>query len=214
MCSMALFINICRIDSINRLGDVYDKGSFHAIIPRRKAFISTANKTLQTQLWEKDLPALRRIAPHPFSAALLKGRSNYVCLLRLSELSKQPQQLSLHDPNRLVNLMNDLEQVPSGDTENLANCASPILATSSVFPVLKSSETTGYLPPSSGLVKYRRSPAIWNLQSNIGGMSTLVAEPPAAGIFQSSTEPYAPLAMHNSPPSVETRAKAPPSFVT
>jgi Rad3-related DNA helicase len=85
----------------------------------RKAFISTANKTLQTQLWEKDLPALQRIAPRPFSVALLKGRSNYVCLLRLSEMSKQPQQLALQDPNGLVNLMDDLQHVPSGDTETL-----------------------------------------------------------------------------------------------
>jgi ATP-dependent DNA helicase DinG len=28
-----------------------------------RALITTANKTLQTQLWEKDIPALREIAP-------------------------------------------------------------------------------------------------------------------------------------------------------
>ncbi len=97
--------------------------SFAYLIPLiwtgRKAFVSTANKTLQTQLWEKDLPELRKIAPQPFSAALLKGRSNYVCLLRLSEVSRQPQLLPLDDQNNVSTLLERLEEVPSGDTETL-----------------------------------------------------------------------------------------------
>ena len=97
--------------------------SFAYLIPviwaGRKAFVSTANKTLQTQLWEKDLPALRRIAPHPFTAALLKGRSNYVCLLKLAEASRQPQLLNLDDHDSMASLMERLEQSPSGDVETL-----------------------------------------------------------------------------------------------
>jgi Rad3-related DNA helicase len=97
--------------------------SFAYLIPLlwtgRKAFISTANKTLQTQLWEKDLPALRRIAPRPFDAALLKGRSNYVCLLKLSELSRQPELFAPDERSSMVALMGRLEEVPSGDTEAL-----------------------------------------------------------------------------------------------
>jgi len=97
--------------------------SFAYLIPiiwsGRRAFVSTANKTLQTQLWEKDLPALRRIAPRPFSAALLKGRSNYVCLLKLSEISRQPQLLPPGDHDNIATLMERLEDVPSGDSETL-----------------------------------------------------------------------------------------------
>jgi Rad3-related DNA helicase len=97
--------------------------SFAYLIPiiwsGRKSFISTANKTLQTQLWEKDLPALRHIAPHPFSAALLKGRSNYVCLLKLSEVSRQPQLIGPDSYSAVKALMEQLEEVPSGDTESL-----------------------------------------------------------------------------------------------
>jgi Rad3-related DNA helicase len=97
--------------------------SFAYLIPiiwtRRQAFISTANKTLQTQLWEKDLPALRRIAPQPFTAALLKGRSNYVCLLKLSELSRQPELLDIDQGTSIATLMEHLETAPSGDTESL-----------------------------------------------------------------------------------------------
>lgn len=97
--------------------------SFAYLIPLiwtgREAFVSTANKTLQTQLWEKDIPSLRRIAPRPFTAAVLKGRSNYVCLLKLSEVSRQLQLLERDDLNNMPTLMKNLEETPSGDTETL-----------------------------------------------------------------------------------------------
>jgi hypothetical protein len=99
----------------------------------QRAFVSTANKTLQNQLWEKDLPALRRIAPRPFTAALLKGRGNYVCRVKLKELSQQlilPGQgpfgcASLgraRDRQGRISsgeLRERLEQFPSGDVEEL-----------------------------------------------------------------------------------------------
>lgn len=54
-----------------------------AILSGKKILISTATKTLQDQLFRKDLPVLRRALDIPFKAALLKGRSNYLCLYRL-----------------------------------------------------------------------------------------------------------------------------------
>ncbi|MBN2003734.1 MAG: ATP-dependent DNA helicase [Anaerolineae bacterium] len=51
--------------------------------------VSTSNKALMNQLWDKDIPQLRRIAPRPFKAALLKGRSNYLCALRLENFRRQ-----------------------------------------------------------------------------------------------------------------------------
>ena len=95
--------------------------SFAYLIPLiwtgRRAFVSTANKTLQNQLWEKDLPALQRIAPRPFTAALLKGRGNYVCRVKLKELR---QQLFLPGMEMSARELRErLEQVPSGDVEEL-----------------------------------------------------------------------------------------------
>jgi Rad3-related DNA helicase len=85
-----------------------------------RAFVSTANKTLQTQLWEQDLPALRRIAPRSFSAALLKGRANYVCRLKLSELKRQPQLLFASDEvTSLPELNKLLKKTKSGDVEEM-----------------------------------------------------------------------------------------------
>jgi len=95
--------------------------SFAYLIPLiwsgRRAFVSTANKTLQNQLWEKDIPALQRIAPRPFTAALLKGRGNYVCRVKLKALS---QQLTLPGQGFSIgDLMVRLEETPSGDVEEL-----------------------------------------------------------------------------------------------
>jgi len=95
--------------------------SFAYLIPLiwsgRRAFVSTANKTLQNQLWEKDLPALQRIAPRRFTAALLKGRGNYVCRVKLKA---QSQQLALPGVGFSIgDLLARLEQTPSGDVEEL-----------------------------------------------------------------------------------------------
>ena len=95
--------------------------SFAYLIPviasGARAFVSTANKTLQTQLWEKDIPTLQRVCPQPFTAALLKGRLNYVCHLMLDEARQQLALPGLEDD--LADLMKRLQEVPSGDVEDL-----------------------------------------------------------------------------------------------
>lgn len=59
-----------------------------AILSGHKVIISTGTKNLQDQLFLRDLPVLRNALGTPFKAALLKGRSNYLCLHRLD---KAPQ---------------------------------------------------------------------------------------------------------------------------
>ncbi len=58
-----------------------------AIRSGKRVVITTATKALQDQLATKDLPFLDAHLPQPFSWAVLKGRSNYLCLQRLRELS-------------------------------------------------------------------------------------------------------------------------------
>ncbi|MGZ8223062.1 MAG: DEAD/DEAH box helicase, partial [Methylobacter sp.] len=50
-----------------------------AILSGKKVIISTGTKNLQDQLFNKDLPVIRKAIKTPFIAALLKGRSNYLC---------------------------------------------------------------------------------------------------------------------------------------
>lgn len=59
-----------------------------ALLSGAVVVISTAGKPLQDQLFKKDIPALSRaLGIHP-SAALLKGRANYVCLHHLKRLAE------------------------------------------------------------------------------------------------------------------------------
>ena len=61
-----------------------------AILSGQKVFISTGTKNLQDQLFRKDIPLLRKALSIPFRAALLKGRSNYLCHYRLNNAKNDP----------------------------------------------------------------------------------------------------------------------------
>ncbi len=50
-----------------------------ALLAGGKVIISTGTKTLQDQLFNRDLPTVRDALGVPATVALLKGRSNYVC---------------------------------------------------------------------------------------------------------------------------------------
>ena len=66
-----------------------------AILSGRRVVVTTATKALQDQLAGKDLPFLAEHLDHPFEFAVLKGRSNYVCLQRVGELDSDADQLAL-----------------------------------------------------------------------------------------------------------------------
>ena len=53
-----------------------------AILSRQRVLVSTGTKNLQEQVFFKDLPALRDSLGVSFTATLMKGRSNYLCLHR------------------------------------------------------------------------------------------------------------------------------------
>ncbi|HEX8803839.1 MAG TPA: DEAD/DEAH box helicase, partial [Acidimicrobiales bacterium] len=57
-----------------------------AVLSGRRVVVATATKALQDQLATKDLPFLDAHLDHPFTWAVLKGRSNYVCVQRLAEV--------------------------------------------------------------------------------------------------------------------------------
>ncbi len=54
-----------------------------ALMSGRRVVISTGTRTLQDQLYHKDLPLVLEALDLPVRTALLKGRSNYLCLYRL-----------------------------------------------------------------------------------------------------------------------------------
>src|SRR5688572_6085519 len=60
-----------------------------ALLSGGKVIVSTGTKTLQDQLFDRDLPAVREALASGASAALLKGRANYVCLYRLGRAREE-----------------------------------------------------------------------------------------------------------------------------
>ena len=65
-----------------------------ALLSGVRALVSTATKSLQDQLFLRDLPRLREALRLPVTVALLKGRSSYLCLQRLQQAR---QSVSLPD---------------------------------------------------------------------------------------------------------------------
>src|SRR5262245_15498962 len=54
-----------------------------ALMYGRRVMVSTGTKTLQDQIFYKDIPLLEAILDRPLRAAYLKGRNNYLCRLKL-----------------------------------------------------------------------------------------------------------------------------------
>jgi ATP-dependent DNA helicase DinG len=56
---------------------------------RQRTIISTGTKTLQDQLYFRDLPLVKKALGSTLKTALLKGRANYLCLYRMEQARKE-----------------------------------------------------------------------------------------------------------------------------
>ena len=61
------------------------------LLSGQRALISTATKALQDQLFSRDIPRLVDVLGLPIRVALLKGRSNYLCLHRMEQARHNPE---------------------------------------------------------------------------------------------------------------------------
>ncbi|MCW5578888.1 MAG: ATP-dependent DNA helicase, partial [Dokdonella sp.] len=68
-----------------------------ALLAGGKVIISTGTKTLQDQLFNRDLPTVRAALKVPVSIALLKGRANYVCHYHLERNARDGRFLTAQD---------------------------------------------------------------------------------------------------------------------
>ena len=55
----------------------------------KRVIVSTGTKTLQDQLFHRDLPRVREVLGTRLRTSLLKGRANYLCLYRLDQTHKE-----------------------------------------------------------------------------------------------------------------------------
>src|SRR2546430_13343556 len=64
-----------------------------ALLCGARVLISTGTRTLQDQLFSKDLPLVAAALGRPARVALLKGRANYLCRYRLARADEGGEQL-------------------------------------------------------------------------------------------------------------------------
>jgi ATP-dependent DNA helicase DinG len=83
-----------------------------------KIVVSTATKTLQEQLAEKDVPLLRALGVDA-KVAFLKGRQNYLCLLRFDQFTRNPTFAVREEASVFEGIARWAESTQTGDRAEL-----------------------------------------------------------------------------------------------
>lgn len=86
-----------------------------ALLSGAKVIVSTGTKTLQDQLFQRDLPTVREALKLPISTALLKGRANYLCHYHLERAQIDGRFASREDVAHLRTIARFARQTVSGD---------------------------------------------------------------------------------------------------
>jgi ATP-dependent DNA helicase DinG len=107
-----------------------------ALARGKKTIISTGSKNLQEQLFHRDLPLMMRSLGFTGRVSLLKGRSNYLCLDRLSR--QMTESHGVHaDPTLLSQLIKVRSWSSATKSGDLGECDS-VAEDSPVIPMITS----------------------------------------------------------------------------
>ena len=91
-----------------------------ALIHGKRILVSTGTKTLQDQIFYKDIPLLESVLGRPIRAAYLKGRNNYLCRLKLEMLHAE----GLFSPRELrafKSIVDWAQETETGDRAELGS---------------------------------------------------------------------------------------------
>ncbi|HEX8009932.1 MAG TPA: ATP-dependent DNA helicase [Casimicrobiaceae bacterium] len=91
-----------------------------ALLSGGKVIVSTGTKTLQDQLFSRDLPMVRDALKIPVTVALLKGRANYLCHHHLERARAQDSFASRAEIRYLKRIESFARTSASGDKAELA----------------------------------------------------------------------------------------------
>lgn len=95
-------------------------GILWALRNKLPVVVSTNTKNLQTQLFSKDIPLLRRVLTQPFRAALIKGRMNYACVRHvLHILEHRESELTEDELPTMAKVVAWLVATSTGDLDEL-----------------------------------------------------------------------------------------------
>src|SRR5499426_188774 len=86
----------------------------------RRILVSTGTKTLQDQIFYKDIPLLENVLGRPIRAAYLKGRNNYLCRIKLETLHAE----GLFSPRELRTFKSILDWARDTETGDRAELGS------------------------------------------------------------------------------------------
>jgi ATP-dependent DNA helicase DinG len=90
-----------------------------AIRSGHSVVISTATKSLQEQLFEKDIPFLQRYFAPELKVAVMKGRSNFLCRQKLHQIGQQPLLKGLDEIDWLERIRRWERETETGDRAEL-----------------------------------------------------------------------------------------------
>ncbi|KAA9001764.1 ATP-dependent DNA helicase [Affinibrenneria salicis] len=105
-----------------------------ALRAQKKVIISTGSKALQDQLYSRDLPTVARALDYRGKLALLKGRSNYLCLERLEQQSLAGGDLDRQTLSELITLRGWSSTTVDGDI----SAGSGVAEDSAIWPLVTS----------------------------------------------------------------------------
>ena len=86
-----------------------------ALLAGGRVIVSTGTKTLQDQLYHRDLPLVRQALGVPVDVALLKGRANYLCLHHLEVAAAQGTFAAREEPVHLQKIRRFAKTTMTGD---------------------------------------------------------------------------------------------------
>ena len=89
------------------------------LLSGQRALVSTATKALQDQLFSRDIPRLIEVLGLPIRVALLKGRSNYLCLHRMEQARHSPESAQTGAQKALAKIETWAQSTRSGDMAEL-----------------------------------------------------------------------------------------------
>lgn len=89
------------------------------ILSKRKTIVATKTRTLMDQIFQVDIPFLKRSLSLDINATLLKGRSNYLCLKKLASTKTDNDLFEERDISDLDIVQGWAEKTETGDVAEL-----------------------------------------------------------------------------------------------
>ena len=90
-----------------------------AITSGRRVVVSTATKSLQEQLYQKDVPFLQKHFAPNWKVAVMKGRSNFLCLAKTHALADQPVLKGMEEVDAFRQIQDWSKLTETGDRAEL-----------------------------------------------------------------------------------------------